>query len=90
MNRSLRFNLRSPILMTGMVLMVAIGSLNAQRVPVLPQIDLPHGYYYRELYLPQLTAGPSSVDWFPDGSGIIFSMGEVYGGMPWALWLRSS
>ncbi|MFM8348235.1 MAG: TolB family protein, partial [Bacteroidota bacterium] len=75
MNRSHCFNLRSRILMTGMLLMVAYGSLKAQRVPVLSQIDLPHGYYFRELYLPQLTAGPSSVDWLPDGSGIIFSMG---------------
>jgi TolB protein len=37
--------------------------LFAQRRPVLPQIDLPHPYYYRELYLPQLTSGPSSVAW---------------------------
>ena len=75
MNRSLRFNLWSRIMMTGTLLMTAFASLKAQRVPVLSQIDLPHAYYYRELYLPQLTAGPSSVDWLPDGSGIIFSMG---------------
>ena len=30
------------------------------RLAVLPQIALPHSYYYRELYLPQLTSGPSS------------------------------
>jgi len=35
----------------------------AQRLPVLPQIDLPHPYYYREMYLPELTTGPSSVAW---------------------------
>ncbi len=29
----------------------------AQREPVLKQIDLPHSYYYREMYLPQLTTG---------------------------------
>jgi len=38
----------------------------AQRKPVLPQIDLPHPYYYREMYLPQLTSGPISVAWSPD------------------------
>ncbi|MBX7108003.1 MAG: CehA/McbA family metallohydrolase [Chitinophagales bacterium] len=47
---------------------------NAQRIPVLPQIDLPHNYYYRELYLPQLTSGPSSVTWSPDGTLLVFSM----------------
>ena len=44
------------------------------RVPVLGQIALPHNYYYRELYLPQLTSGPSSVAWSPDGAALIYSM----------------
>jgi TolB protein len=43
-------------------------------VPVLAQIALPHNYYYRELYLPQLTSGPSSVAWSPDGGTLIYSM----------------
>jgi TolB protein len=47
----------------------------AQRRPVLPQIDLPHPYYYREMYLPQLTSGPSSVTWSPDSHEVIYSMG---------------
>ena len=46
----------------------------AQRRPVLPQIDLPHPYYYRELYLPQLTSGPSSVAWSPDSKEAVYSM----------------
>lgn len=46
----------------------------AQRVPVLNQIDLPHNYYFRELYLPQLTSGPSSAAWTPDGKSVIYSM----------------
>src|SRR5258705_611146 len=46
----------------------------AQRLPVLPQIDLPHPYYYRELYLPQLTSGPSSVAWSPDSNEVVHSM----------------
>ena len=30
----------------------------AGREPVLKQVDLPHNYYWRELYIPQLTSGP--------------------------------
>ncbi|HET7106434.1 MAG TPA: CehA/McbA family metallohydrolase [Candidatus Acidoferrum sp.] len=47
---------------------------SAQRRPVLPQIDEPHPYYYRELYLPQLTSGPSSLSWSPDSKELIYSM----------------
>jgi TolB protein len=46
----------------------------AQREPVLKQIDLPHSYYYREMYLPQLTSGPSAVAWSPDSRSLIYSM----------------
>src|SRR5438874_612223 len=49
-------------------------SLCAQPPPV-PPIDLPHPYYYREMYLPQLTSGPSSVAWAPDSREVVFSMG---------------
>src|SRR6187431_1082502 len=49
--------------------------LSAQRVPVLDQIKLPHNYYYREFYLPQLTSGPSAATWSPDGKQLIYSMG---------------
>lgn len=58
-----------------LVLLISCGySLHAQRVPVLDQIDLPHNYYFRELYLPQLTSGPSSVAWMPDGKSLVYSM----------------
>ncbi len=46
----------------------------AQRRPVLAQIDEPHPYYYREMYLPQLTSGPSSLTWGPDSKELIYSM----------------
>jgi Tol biopolymer transport system component len=46
----------------------------AQRLPVLKQIDLPHPYYYREMYLPQLTTGPSAVAWSADSRTLIYSM----------------
>jgi len=47
---------------------------SAQRRPVLPQIDEPHPYYYREMYLPQLTSGPSSLTWGPNSQELIYSM----------------
>ena len=46
----------------------------AQREGVLKQIELPHPYYYREMYVPQVTSGPSSVTWSPDGTEVIYSM----------------
>lgn len=46
----------------------------AQRLPVLRQIELPHNYYYREMYLPQLTSGPSAVAFSPDGNTLVYSM----------------
>ena len=51
-----------------------LSPLFAQREPVLKQIDLPHSYYYREMYLPQLTTGPSSVAWAPDSASVVYSM----------------
>src|SRR5207248_10406119 len=45
-----------------------------QRKPVLPQIDLPHSYYYREMYLPQLTSGPAAVAWSPNGQWLVYAM----------------
>jgi TolB protein len=47
---------------------------HAERLPVLQQIDLPHPYYFREMYLPQLTSGPSSLAWSPDSTELIYSM----------------
>lgn len=46
----------------------------ADRKPVLAQINVPHSYYFREMYLPQLTSGPSSLTWSPDGQTLIYSM----------------
>ena len=33
----------------------------AQREPVLKQVGVPHAYYWREMYVPQVTSGPSAV-----------------------------
>ena len=35
---------------------------------------MPHAYYWREMYVPQATSGPSSVTWSPDGTELIYSM----------------
>jgi len=58
----------------------------AEREPVLKQVDLPHSYYWRDLYLPQLTTGPSSVAFTPDGNDLIYSMG----GSLWRQAIRSN
>jgi TolB protein len=47
---------------------------HAQREAVLKQIDVPHNYYFREMYLPQLTSGPSAVAFSPDGRTLVYSM----------------
>jgi Tol biopolymer transport system component len=53
----------------------------ARREPVLKQVALPHSYYWRELYLPQLTTGPSAVAFTPDGTSLVYSMAG-------SLWLQ--
>ncbi len=49
----------------------------------LPALDLPHSYYYREMYLPQLTSGPGSLAWAPDSRTLVYSMAG-------SLWRQSS
>ncbi|HEX4933080.1 MAG TPA: hypothetical protein VFV33_07880, partial [Gemmatimonadaceae bacterium] len=46
----------------------------AQRALVLPQVREPHPYYWRELYLPQVTTGPSAAAWSPDGTELVYAM----------------
>src|SRR5689334_9107272 len=72
---------RTPALLGLLTLCVAEVAL-AARVPVLRQIDLPHSYYWREMFLPQLTSGPSSVAFSPDGKSVVYSMAG-------SLWLKS-
>ncbi len=57
------------------LLLFAATALTAQREPVLPQVAQPHSYYWREMYVPQLTTGPSSVAWMPDSQSVVYSMG---------------
>ena len=53
---------------------LAQGAAGPKREGVLKQIALPHPYYYREMYVPQVTSGPSAVTWSPDGKELIYSM----------------
>ena len=62
------------ILLAGLLLLSALPAL-AERKPVAAQIQLPHNYYYREMYLPQLTSGPSALTFSPDGKELVYSMG---------------
>jgi len=56
------------------LLVALVGPLEGQRETVLKQIAVPHNYYYREMYLPQLTSGPSSAAWMPSGDELVYSM----------------
>jgi hypothetical protein len=53
---------------------VLAGAVSAAPPPPAAAPDLPHPYYYREMYLPQLTSGPSSVAWAPDSRAVVYSM----------------
>ena len=55
-------------------LIIPVAGCLAQREPVLKQIDLPHPYYFREMYLPQLTTGPSAAAWSADSRSLVYSM----------------
>jgi TolB protein len=72
---------RFKTLLFALLSVVSLRPVTGQRRPVLPQIDLPHPYYFREMYLPQLTSGPSSVAWSPDSKEVVYSMGG-------SLWLQ--
>ena len=63
----------SSLLIAGLLTTFA-GHAVAGREPVLKQVDLPHSYYWRELYIPQLTTGPSSASFMPDGQELVYSM----------------
>lgn len=45
-----------------------------RREAPLSHVKVPHGYYWREMYVPQVTTGPSSFAWSPNGQEVIYSM----------------
>ncbi|MDZ7770620.1 MAG: CehA/McbA family metallohydrolase [Woeseiaceae bacterium] len=55
----------SGLVLLAVAVMLLHGTAVADRAPVLKQIAVPHDYYFREMYLPQLTSGPSSLSWLP-------------------------
>lgn len=61
-------------LLCALAALATVTDVHAERETVLKQIRLPHNYYYREMYLPQLTAGPSSLAWSADGRLLVYSM----------------
>jgi len=63
-----------PASLIAIAISIAAGTAHAAREPVLKQVDLPHNYYWRELYLPQLTTGPSSASFMPDSKTLVYSM----------------
>ncbi len=65
---------RSSACFCGLLLWLFPAVAHGQRAYVLPQIKVPHPYYFREMYLPQATSGPSALAWSPDGTEIIYSM----------------
>ena len=56
------------------IALLAPSVMLAQRAPVLKQVAVPHAYYWREMYVPQATSGPSAASWSPDGRELIYSM----------------
>jgi len=73
--------MRQPLLaaaVAAVVLLVpASGSTPAarpRRELAYKQVRVPHPYYWREMYVPQVTSGPSAVTWSPDGTEVVYSM----------------
>ncbi|HET7293873.1 MAG TPA: CehA/McbA family metallohydrolase [Vicinamibacteria bacterium] len=64
--------MRTPVLW--MVVLLLSAPAAAQRQPVLKQVQVPHSYYWREMYVPQVSSGPTSVAWSPDGRELVYSM----------------
>jgi hypothetical protein len=79
-SRRSSLSVRQSVFVSIVTLIVSASSL-AQREAVLKQIDEPHPYYFREMYLPELTTGPSSVAWAPDSKSVVYSMAG-------SLWLQ--
>ena len=66
-------NVRSALLIV-LTALAAAAPVSAVREGVAKQVDMPHNYYWREMYLPQLTSGPSWLAFYPDGKTLLYSM----------------
>ena len=56
------------------LVLLAGGHALGDREPVLDQIEVPHDYYFREMYLPRVTTGPAAPAWMPDGEALVYAM----------------
>jgi Tol biopolymer transport system component len=62
------------IIILSLVCLSVVSVASAERTPVLRQIKVPHDYYFREMYLPQVSSGPQTPAWSPDGQQLVYSM----------------
>jgi len=62
------------IIALSLVYLSVVSVASAERTPVLRQIKVPHDYYFREMYLPQVSSGPQNPAWSPDGQQLVYSM----------------
>jgi len=70
----LRFVRVGPLCAAALLAICGSVPARAEREPVLKQIQVPHSYYYREMYLPQVTSGPAAAAWSPDGTELVYAM----------------
>src|SRR5688572_19202575 len=64
-------------LLPALSILVVAGSaplLAQRRDTPLDHVKVPHSYYWREMYVPQVTTGPSALTWSPNGREVIYSM----------------
>lgn len=64
---------RSIVLVAAILVPSVLPAQQPVREFVLKQVAVPHVYYWREMYVPQVTSGPSAAAWSPDGSELIYS-----------------
>ena len=51
--------------LAAVAVLAGVPAARGDRRAVLPQIQVPHPYYFPEMYLPQLTSGPSAANFAP-------------------------
>jgi Tol biopolymer transport system component len=62
------------VLVAAVLAVVPVSATGPQREGVLKQVRVPHPYYWREMYVPQVTSGPGGASWSPDGTELVYAM----------------